>query len=567
MLVRKFRLISILLGTLLFLTCCATTDNEKASISTRIDSAGGTVLAPDGAEVEIPPDAIDESLDVSVTTYASVADMPSKYHSSLVGANGVADFGPDGTVFKKSVRITIPSPHPLKPGDEYALFMWNEDEGAWQETEFIARVDPNGASYSAYVTHFTTYTGSVQPGPSFFEPLLDWEFFPPKVSKLEEVFRIWTEWFPSETDRQLTRLWRLEDCCWEEVGLLFRFNVSLKGEELFSGTKQVPSELPTDYDWREYIEKHIRSLDTGLSVSASVVIYWNSKVPDVSLSPSSSKLTLSCDKEPQQDLTIFAKCGDEGVPEAFIDIFVDSGPGEVVPENIRTDAEGQASVIYKPDKEGIAVIAGQISTCQQEPEPFRENVDGAICVEECKDWHVTLKTEFTHSGGDVSWKLMDHISAIIPFRYDPKTGEVTAQSAQASQFLSVEAIDPECSILNASAPSFGISLTEPQVLDGIFSFGILPEQIPLSFTWFCKGEDDDEPLSYSVPNYGNLIGSAIGKEFIYLELPFECTGRRVGLPENNTLLSEGFDEFDMPLTYYYQVDLIQACEDDKCSDY
>lgn len=558
---------TIFLLSIFLLTGCARGDSQEASVSMRIDSSGGTVSAPDGAGVEVPADAIEEAIDISITTYESVADMPAEYHSSLVGAYGVADFGPDGTVFEKPVRITIPSPHPLNPGDEYALFMWDEEDGAWQETEFIAKVDPNGTSYSADVTHFTTFTGSVQPGPSFFDPLLDWEFFPPKVSKLEEVFRIWTEWFPTETDRQLSRLWRREDCCWEEVGLLFRFDVAIKGEELFSGTKQVPSELPTDYDWREYIEKHIRSLDTGLSVSASVVIYWNSKAPEISLNPSSSKLTLSCDKEPQQELTIFAQCGSEGVPEAFIDIFVESGPGEVVPENIRTDAEGQASVTYKPDEEGVAAIAGQISTCQQEPEPFREEFDGAICVQECKDWHVTLKTEFTHSGGEVSWNLVDHISAIIPFQYDPETGEVTAQTAQAVQFLTVEAIDPECSILNTSAPSFGISLTEPQVLDGIFSFGIYPKQIPLSFTWFCRGEDDDEPLSYTVPNYGNLIGSAMGKEFVHLELPFECTGRRVGLPENNTLLSEGFDEFDMPLTYYYQVDLIQACEEDKCSDY
>ena len=551
----------------------------------RVDSSGGTVSAPNGAGVVVPPDAIPDALEISVTTYESVADMPAEYHSSLVGAHGVADFGPDGAVFEKPVHITIPSPNPLNPGDEYRLYMWNDKEGAWQETEYVATVDPDGGSYSAEVTHFTTYTGSVQQGPDgYFLPLEEYwvEYQYPDPAKydqrtrtlilfnnetnLERRFNRWVAEFPSKTDRELDKLVRMEDCCWQEVGLLFRYQFQdAELEYDFAKDKELPQPLPPDYHWREHIYKEVPA-SNGRTWSATIVIYWKSKAPKITLDPPQAGLSLECNKNLTQPLTIFTQCGDEGIPEAFIDIYVESGPGSITPENIRTDANGTANFTYSPDGDGIAAIAGQVSTCQQEPEPYRDEVDVEICVEECKDWDVTLSMSFSHSGGDVSWNFRETIAAAIPFEFDEESGEVYSQPAAVSRLLSIEAIDPECSIININAPSYQVELTDASITDGILTFGIMPEPIPLSFTWYCTSETGEEPLVYVLTTYGNLEGSVMGQELYHFEMAL-CEGEGGGVDESGEAGSEGFGEFDMPIIFSYGVATDLSCAVGKCDAY
>ena len=576
-----FRRVAILLIPVVALMSCARIESDEARTSMRVDQEGGTIRASDGAVVEIPPGALTEALEISVTTYDSVANMPPEYHSSLVGVNGVADFGPNGAVFEKPVRITIPSPNLLIPGDEYRLYMWNSTERAWQETDFVATVNPDGTSYSADVTHFTTYTGSVFKGPDgFFAPLDtygDWVVLDEDYQKLnpnykeiyagylQKLFDQWVSNFPSSTNREVNRLKQIEDCCWQEVGLLFQYNFLYEAWE-FPAEKEVPQPLGTDYDWREYVFREFPNPD-GVTWSAEVVIYWKSKAPSITIDPERAGLYMTCEKEQEQQLTIFSSCGDEGIPGAFIDIYVESGPGNITPENIRTDGNGKSTVTYHTEEEGIASIAGQISTCQQEPEPFRDEINAGICVQDCKDRAINLVMGFYHSGENVSWNFIETIGAIIRFEFDPETGEVYSKPATVSRDVDIEAIDPECSIVNINAPSYKVELQDAKVSDGMISFGIMPDQIPLTFTWYCPPEDENEAFSYTVPGYGNLEGSIMGQELYNIELPLQCSELKVGDAGNNDFGSEGFGEFDMPMRFDYTVFVDEECEVDICKDY
>lgn len=74
-----------------------------------------------------------------------------------------AEFGPSGAVFDRPVTITIALPVSLSPGTELFLKFYNEQTGRWEEpvasdgTRILAKVNPNGRSASAGVSHFTTY--------------------------------------------------------------------------------------------------------------------------------------------------------------------------------------------------------------------------------------------------------------------------------------------------------------------------------------------------------------------------------------------------------------------------
>ena len=201
-------------------------DGESPAPETnlKIGTQGGTVTDAGGASVVIPPGALAKETEITVITYRDSAALPGEMWSTLFGENGAAEFLPDGLAFALPVKITVPSTVPLTPGDEIPLFQWNDPEGAWEETDFTARVNPDGLSWSAEVTHFTIFSAGGYgnfPSPGLGNLDDPGSQDPNTVeTALEALFTVWIDEFESKVHR-LGEIVRERDCVMELQGLKY----------------------------------------------------------------------------------------------------------------------------------------------------------------------------------------------------------------------------------------------------------------------------------------------------------------------------------------------------------
>jgi hypothetical protein len=120
-----------------------------------VGPGGGTVSDAGGAAVSIPPGALADDTPITATTVASPTDLP---YPTAPGQPfmGAARFGPSGTTFLEPVQITIPLAQSMTPGDEVALFVYDETLPGWQG-DATAVVAADGQSAIAAVTHFSLF--------------------------------------------------------------------------------------------------------------------------------------------------------------------------------------------------------------------------------------------------------------------------------------------------------------------------------------------------------------------------------------------------------------------------
>jgi hypothetical protein len=111
-----------------------------------VGPAGGTVVVPDGASLDIPPGALDTLTTVHVT----------EVQATSTGKTGVYGFEPDGTVFAKPVTVRLPAP----AGTTQAFVWWVQPGGGFE---------PVGGAVAAgfveaQVSHFSGgYVGDATP--------------------------------------------------------------------------------------------------------------------------------------------------------------------------------------------------------------------------------------------------------------------------------------------------------------------------------------------------------------------------------------------------------------------
>ena len=119
-----------------------------------ISSSGGKITNPDGAEIEIPPGALEQEILITITSEKSASNKSQKLQPVGTGFR----FGPDGIKFKKPVTITLSYKDVSFHGDEENLriYYWNEKSKKW---ELIANsiFDSDNNTVSAQVTHFSLY--------------------------------------------------------------------------------------------------------------------------------------------------------------------------------------------------------------------------------------------------------------------------------------------------------------------------------------------------------------------------------------------------------------------------
>jgi hypothetical protein len=128
-----------------------------------INKSGGSVKSPDGATVSIPEDALLTPLEITITKVDPL-DERKPIDSSITLLNVAHDFGPNGTIFRKPVRITLTYTEADLDRDQngirdidplkLSLVVW--DGKTWREVGGSV-VDTVIRCVTAEVNHFTIY--------------------------------------------------------------------------------------------------------------------------------------------------------------------------------------------------------------------------------------------------------------------------------------------------------------------------------------------------------------------------------------------------------------------------
>lgn len=145
---RKRLFLFVALVTLLGFYGCS----EKTSVVEEQEVAvgGGTFTVGD-VKFEIPDGALDKEIKLTAKEIANPKDLPSlKRPSEMVAA---FEFGPDGTEFKKPVKVTVTLPKAMKSG-KYLVSTYFPDEDTWEGVLFA---DVNGTVATFEVEHFSHY--------------------------------------------------------------------------------------------------------------------------------------------------------------------------------------------------------------------------------------------------------------------------------------------------------------------------------------------------------------------------------------------------------------------------
>jgi hypothetical protein len=148
-----------------------------------IGASGGNVIDTDeegdAIRLDIPPGALDSDVEITVNHLqgVEVPSYPPRGRLSIATVH----FEPEGTVFHKPVKVTIPLPQQMTPGVEMPLYStmgpkhvkWQEVK--WQDTGIKARVNGDGLTASSEINHFSTI--SVMPEVQVTETAVDtlWE--------------------------------------------------------------------------------------------------------------------------------------------------------------------------------------------------------------------------------------------------------------------------------------------------------------------------------------------------------------------------------------------------------
>lgn len=126
---------------------------------------GGRVQRGDGAGVAVPPEALGQDLEITVSTPLVRTELEEQTKKKKMGAvlaavsEGV-EYGPEGTVFSTPVTLTLPyDPAAVRSqGMNEALlqvYYWNRDKVRWEGLPSV--VDAQARVVTAQTSHFSLY--------------------------------------------------------------------------------------------------------------------------------------------------------------------------------------------------------------------------------------------------------------------------------------------------------------------------------------------------------------------------------------------------------------------------
>jgi len=534
--------------SLFFCYSCQSTLSEGTS--QRIGPEGGTLQEDGGAIVAIPAGALETQTKIEVDSYASANELPENLQPHFLGAFSAAKFMPEDITFNQPVSITIPCSEQLTPGTQFPIFTWDDDEQSWQETEFVATVDPDGYSYSANVTHFSTNSGGGTSGAG--SPFQGFNMADEQgcgAFNITNQLNTWANVFNDAYGGVGGRDAR-GSCCWEIKGL--ELKVTYECPAIGPITRSITSGDMNDCDQVEKASKSsgVVGREGGYTYQ-TITRCWKRVMPEVQISELPGKINLTCQENPDRSVNVRVTCGQEGIPRAEVNWSV-IGVGEVSPTSIITSPSGSAETTFSVEEEGFSSVQAIVKSCQDEETHFQTLNTNRACVDECDQMFLNLEMTFKHSGEGVPWVFSDQINAHIDYTVDSETGQISSEMSKGGHNLSISSVREKCSVSDIAAPSFALKIINGQATDESIYVELVPQSLPVNFTMHC--EYDDETVDIPVPPYTNILASIMGK-VLKLDIPNRCL---------DVVSGSGTESFgaDPSVQYNYSVSI--QCED-SCS--
>lgn len=121
--------------------------------------SGGVMASADNSiKVEIPAGALDTSVNLQLTAHiVDLKKIKTPIPESLKLASDIIEFGPDGNLFNRPVKITMKYKTDVVGSDEVAPYYLNESKSIWEELP-NATVDKDSNTVTFETTHFSKYT-------------------------------------------------------------------------------------------------------------------------------------------------------------------------------------------------------------------------------------------------------------------------------------------------------------------------------------------------------------------------------------------------------------------------
>jgi len=125
---------------------------EPVQFTMTIGPDGGTIIEPRGTTISIPPGALSQNTEISVTTLLN-SDEISELHGANPFLAGV-ELLPDGTTFAQPVTVTVPLEEPLLTDSTYDIFIFDQQSSQWKPS-LIGIVNESGNNITFQTDHFS----------------------------------------------------------------------------------------------------------------------------------------------------------------------------------------------------------------------------------------------------------------------------------------------------------------------------------------------------------------------------------------------------------------------------
>jgi hypothetical protein len=298
--------------------------------------------------IEIPEGALTETKTFSITTYLSNSSLPSEWFP-IPGFVGAVDVGPDGLIFNKPVKITIPLNTPMTPGETIPLFYWDSNSQTWQQTGVIATVGADGTTFTAEVDHFSGYGGSS------FSNLLN-------SGNASQFMSDFIDWYNNDPNmKHIGDKNAKNNTCFEVVGIALDLKFEINGQKggdyaLIGRTSSYPESPLVMIDYNIDITN---GYSYNASITLTLVIYNDCTSPDLKLEANPTTLAEGETSEIRATLT----CDGTPMTGKEVNFTIKSGPGEVNPGLTTTNSSGVATTTFTAgDKD--SVVNAYNDSCQ-----------------------------------------------------------------------------------------------------------------------------------------------------------------------------------------------------------
>jgi hypothetical protein len=520
--------IMMLLSLPLLIAVCGGGGSIVEPADNTIGPEGGTVTDDGGASVTIPPGALAGEVEITVNTLPKKDDLPEESQTFLPLLGG-AEFGPSGTTFDVPAVITIRVDPPLAPGEEAAVFSWDETEGAWREVEGEVTIAPDGGAVYAEVTHFSLFSAVTDVFDDFQANFGD-------GSTANEAFENYVSWFRANVT-DIGRKGTLRGDCHEVVGLRIGLSYDViyyPDGPHYQGIPYVMYGESTDNDVIFYVAyEFVQAGVVDKNYNLQVNVFLECCAPEVTVSADPANIGTN---ETSQ-VTATVMCDDEAMEGHQVTFEPLGGLGTLSPSTASVSAGGTAvSTFTAGDDEGTESVRASLTNCKGQ-----ETADGAAQIEIGNDWTADMNITFNLDEGDEPlYVFTDNVS--ISLNLTIEEGMVTGTGTGSHDVdLSIAG---NCSEQEMYAPAFSVVVTGAQIGDNL-EFMVIAMSIPLSFTLHCVwGEVEDD---FPYPIFG-LLESSIMAQYIQITVPLENGATDSG---------SGSDPAggDNPMTWEYNVTL------------